>query len=71
MNAEETAQRQRNITIAIEVAFARLLMAAKRQGIELNPCMGLMYLPDAEATRRYQEGCRAVLDALAAPPASA
>lgn len=49
---------------ATECAFGELLKEAARLGMNLNPVMGLMYMPDQATTRLFQEACRAVLEAL-------
>lgn len=51
---------------AIEVAFTALIDQAKKLGLQLNPVMGLMYLPDQAVTRQFQDACRAVLSDLKA-----
>ena len=50
--------------ICIETTFGRLLESANFHDMDLRPCMGLMYLHDMEATKKFIEGCRAVLRCL-------
>lgn len=50
--------------IATEDTFDELILRAKRQGLALAPCMGLMYLPTQELTRAFQDACRGILMAL-------
>ena len=49
---------------ATEVAFGSLLGQAKKQGLDVAPTMGLMYLPTQELTRNFQNACREILLAL-------
>jgi hypothetical protein len=56
------------ISIATELAFDSLLHSARRSGLSIGPVMGLMYLPSQEATRQFQEACRAVLSLLTNHP---
>lgn len=51
------------INFATEVAFNSLVASAGKH-VDLNPVMGLMYLPDQDLTRQFQEACRAVIAAL-------
>lgn len=45
-------------------AFHGLITVAKAVGIELNPVMGLMELPEQKLTRDFIEACRAIIAAL-------
>lgn len=53
---------------ATEVAFGSLISAAKSSGLDLQPVMGLMYLPSQELTRQFQVACQDILLALTPPP---
>ena len=49
-------------SVAIEIAFGALV--SEKNGLNLNPVMGLMYLPTQELTRNFQQACQAILDSL-------
>ena len=43
------------VNFSTEVAFNSLITEAKKLGLELEPVMGLMYLPDQKTTQQFQE----------------
>ena len=49
---------------AIEVAFSALIEQARKQGLQVAPVMGLMYLPTQDLTYQFQLACRTILEAL-------
>ena len=49
---------------ATEQAFNSLVQQAKKLGLQVGPCSGLVYLPTQELTRDFQFACRNILMAL-------
>ena len=61
-----TVTRYMRVNVATEFAFLALIEEARRQGLQVAPVMGLMYLPSQELTRRFQQACRDILSELGA-----
>lgn len=52
------------IQFATEIAFNNLINQAKSMGLEVEPVMGLMYLPSQEDARNFQVACKNILKSL-------
>lgn len=49
------------IEFATELAFKSLVRNARAQGLNLPEVAGLVYLPQQEVSRQFQDACRAVI----------
>lgn len=52
------------VNFCTEMAFGTLLDQAKRLGIPLQVVDGLMYLPNLDTTKHFQQACRQVISGL-------
>lgn len=54
----------KRINIIIEQTFLDLLANCKRQGLELDPVMGLSYLPTEKLSEDFKTACHSIIDSL-------